>query len=248
MIYDDENQNYIQSDEPFLSSNEKENYNKNWDVQMRLGFIRKVYGVLICQLGFTILICLLPMFIPSFLNFQLNNMFIFILAIILSIASSILLICIPSLSRTVPYNYLLLSLFTLCEAYIISILCGISSKEIVLTAALMTLAVVVGLTIYAFKTKTDFTLLGSLLFIFSAIMLVFGIVIIFTDNNILHLIYSGVGVFLFSIYLVYDTQLIVGNHTLKLGVDDYILGAIMLYTDIISLFVYILDILNRITK
>lgn len=219
--------------------------NENWNLKIRLGFIRKVYAILLCQVLFTVIMCSLSVMIPSYAAFQLENIGLFWISFIGSIVSILLIICVRSLSRTVPTNYILLSVFTLCEGYLVSVICGLTSPEIVLMAAVMCLIVVVALTIYAFTTKTDFTLMGSALFIFGAVMFIFAIFLMFTDNPILHIIYSSLGVILFSLYLVYDTQLIVGNHSNKLDIDDYIIGSAMLYTDIIGLFLNILELLNR---
>ena len=43
-------------------------------------------------------------------------------------------------------------------------------------------------------------------------------------------------IILTCIYIVYDTKMICE----KLSIDDYVIGALMLYTDIIQLFLYIL--------
>ena len=53
------------------------------------------------------------------------------------------------------------------------------------------------------------------------------------------------GLVLFSIYLIYDIQLIVGNKSHQFGEDDYILAALNLYLDIISLFIRILSIVGE---
>ena len=59
----------------------------------------------------------------------------------------------------------------------------------------------------------------------------------------LHTLYCALGTILFGIYLVIDTQLIVGGRKYSLSMDDYIAGALMLYIDIIQIFLYILSIL-----
>lgn len=58
------------------------------------------------------------------------------------------------------------------------------------------------------------------------------------------MILALIGVILFSIYIIYDTQLIIGNKSEMIEVDDYILGAFMLYTDIINLFIELLKIIS----
>jgi FtsH-binding integral membrane protein len=56
-------------------------------------------------------------------------------------------------------------------------------------------------------------------------------------------VYALCGCLLFSIFIVYDTQLIVGGKHKKhqFGVDDYVFAALSLYMDIINLFLFILS-------
>lgn len=222
--------------------------NEHWNQKVRIGFIRKVYGILLVQLTFTFLLTLISVASPSFSQFQISSPGFFWLAIIGSIVFTILIFCFRKLARTVPINYILLSGFTLCEAYLVSFVCGISDPKLVLMAAAMTCGIVLSLTLYAWTTKTDFTVMGSMIFVLSCIMLLFGIFVLFTQNRVINIIYSCLGVFAFSIYLVYDTQLIVGNHQNKLEIDDYILGSIMLYLDIINLFLHILNLLKQASR
>lgn len=51
--------------------------------------------------------------------------------------------------------------------------------------------------------------------------------------------------FIYSAYILIDTQLILGGKNKELSLDDYILGSVILYTDIISLFLKILQILGK---
>ena len=50
---------------------------------------------------------------------------------------------------------------------------------------------------------------------------------------------------IFSIYLIIDTQLILGGRHVELTLDNYVLGAVMLYVDIIRLFIEILRIVGK---
>lgn len=50
---------------------------------------------------------------------------------------------------------------------------------------------------------------------------------------------------IYSIYLIIDTQLILGGRKSELTLDNYVLGAAMLYIDIIQLFLQILKILGE---
>lgn len=220
-------------------------YNSQWDTEVRLGFIRKVYGILSFQLLMTFFVCAISMTNQKFSQFQVSNPAIFYLCIITTIITSIAIVCCRSVARSVPLNYILLGVFTACESYLVSFICGTTNPKLVLMAAAMTCGVVIALTLYAYFTKTDFTVMGSLMFVIACIMILFSIFMLFTQNKTLHIIYSCVGVLAFSIYLIYDTQLIVGNHENKLDVDDFIVGALMLYMDIINLFLHILNLLKQ---
>ena len=47
------------------------------------------------------------------------------------------------------------------------------------------------------------------------------------------------------VYIVYDTQLIVGGeHKIMFHTDDYVLASVSLYLDVINLFLMILKFLN----
>jgi len=61
------------------------------------------------------------------------------------------------------------------------------------------------LTAYAFTTKEDFTMMGGTLFVAGMVFLVAGLFLMFSDNNVAHIVYSSLGVILFSLYIVYDT-------------------------------------------
>ncbi len=132
-------------------------------------------------------------------------MWLFYLTWIVSIVACILIVCVPSMARTVPTNYVLLGIFTFCEAYGVSAFCGLSEPKLVFMAATFTAAMFFALTLYACTTKTDFTMMGGALFVLGMIMMIFGIFMIFSNNNTMHIIYSALGAFMFSLYIIYDT-------------------------------------------
>jgi len=222
-------------------------YKEDFDLQLRLGFIRKVYGILSAQLLFTFFMCLIACSSDSFVQFQRNNIGLLFVAVILSIVIMITLMCFPAYAKKVPTNYVLLGVFTLCEAYIVSALCGHTDKRIVLMAASMTCFMTIALTVYACTTKTDFTVMGSLLFLGACILLLFSLFLMFFHSKILHLVICCFGVFLYSLYLIYDTQLIMGNKENGLDYDDYIIGALILYLDVINLFIYLLQLFRNLS-
>jgi len=121
-----------------------------------------------------------------------------------------LMLCI-NLAREVPINYILLGSFTLMESYMVSFTCSAYDPQIVLMAALMTLAVTISLTVYAWSTKNDFTIFGSLFYIGTALLIMLGITTFLLQSNFLYFLYNAGGVIFYSFYLIYDTQLIAGG-------------------------------------
>ena len=126
-------------------------------------------------------------------------------------------------------------------------MCGMTSPKIVFMAAVMTLGITVALTLYAITTKTDFTVYGGLMYLLGMGLLLFGIFAFFTDNKIINIIICLISVVILGIYLIYDTQLIIGNRKHSLEIDDYIIGALMLYVDIITLFMELIELLRNLT-
>ena len=220
------------------------NYDQPIDLELRKGFIQKVFGILSAQLLLTAFLCLLSMNNSDVRLFQKQNKAIFYLAIGVAVVISLTLFCFINVARKVPVNYFLLFLFTLAKGYLVSYICIMTTPKVVIMALAMTCAIVVWLTVYAFTTKTDFTGYGHYLFIASIVMLLCGIFLTSTNNKVIHVIFSGISVLIFSIYLIYDVQLIAGNYESKLDYDDYIIGAIMLYIDIIAIFENIMNILR----
>ena len=57
-----------------------------------------------------------------------------------------------------------------------------------------------------------------------------------TGSDIYISLYAAIFANIYSIYILIDTQLIMGRNSVKLSMDNYVLGAVLLYTDIIGLF------------
>lgn len=250
------NENMINNNNPYLQENNSVNkdfhndflndsFNKEaLNKQMRLGFIRKVYGVLSVQILITALVSSIG-FITEVQDYYRTTTWPFWTCFALMLIVLIPLACFKKVARKVPLNYILLFTFTVCEAIMLSFaFAAIDDWKIVLTAAVMTVAIVIALTAYACTTKTDFTFLGGILFVSCTLMFLLGLFsIIF--GGFLHTLYCCLGVIVFSIYLIFDTQLVMGQCGLEYSVDDYILASLNIYLDIIQLFIYILSLLSK---
>lgn len=111
-----------------------------------------------------------------------------------------------------------------------------------MTAMIITLAMFCGLTVYALFTRTDFSKCVGVIIVIVVCFATFGILCAFSDwNPILYSLYCCLGVILAGVFIVFDTELILGgDRRIQLSLDDYVIGAMILYIDLIRLFLWIL--------
>ena len=230
-------------DEAFELMSE-ENENKEIERKLRNGFIRKVYGTIFFQLLITTAVVYYVMINESIMNYMFQNTNLIFLPLILSIGIMLILVCTQA-SQQVPLNYILLIAFTLLEAFMVSFTTIYFDPISVLACAGMTMIIVFGLSMYACFTKRDMTMMGGFLFSFSLILIFLGIIGIFFRSYFYQMFLDSLGVLLMSLYLIYDTQLVIGQKKNFIEMDLYILGAMMIYLDIISLFLKILRLLGK---
>lgn len=220
----------------------------------RLGFVKKVYGILSVQLLFTTISIFLAQtslysfFQPSGQYYNPVAQTLFYLCTFGALVTSLVVSCFTSIARQVPTNYILLGIFTACESYVCAYFTTFFNPTDVLLAAFLTCTLTIALTFYAFTTKNDFTIYGGALWIIGWVL--FAISFVFFIINIdkypslrpINTVFSVIVVCFYGFYLLYDTQLIMGGKRFQLELDDYILGAMVIYIDIIIMFMRILRI------
>nr|KAG5695110.1 hypothetical protein BaRGS_017209 [Batillaria attramentaria] len=64
-------------------------------------------------------------------------------------------------------------------------------------------------------------------------------------NYIMDAVYSGLGALVFALFLVFDTQLIMGGRKYELSAEEYIFAALQLYIDIVYIFLFILGMFGK---
>lgn len=110
-------------------------------------------------------------------------------------------------------------------------------------AAIVTLAIFVGLTLTVFYTKKDFSFLGGILSM--SMWALIGVVIaslIFGFQ--LGMIYSGIVIFLMGGYILYETTMIMKYFRPSM----HVAAALMLFTTVITLFIHVLRILAEMNR
>jgi FtsH-binding integral membrane protein len=220
----------------------KQDHEEKIEQLMRLGFIRKVYGILSLQLLITVALCSLTFF-ESIKMFVLTNTFFFWTSMILSFVIIIPLLCFKDTAKRVPINYILLFSWTCCEAYMVACVCAIFDPSTVIIAAGCTLLVTASITVYACMAKEEFSFLGGFLSSSFTLLFLFSFMVFFFP--ILNTFLCIFGVFVYSLYLLFDTQMIMGKVGGEYCVDDYILASLAIYLDIIQIFLYVLQLVAR---
>lgn len=107
----------------------------------------------------------------------------------------------------------------------------------------LTAVVFLGLTLFAFKTKIDFTRLHNVFFVPVLILLIFVIIAMIWPGQTINLVVVRLYKLTISLYLIYHTQMMIGNGKHKYSIsEEYIVPILNLYS--LSTEEYIAAILN----
>ncbi|CAG8770566.1 27656_t:CDS:2, partial [Dentiscutata erythropus] len=189
------------------------------DKQIRMAFVRKVYGLLTLQLLTTVGVSLLFMFYQPAKDFVNNYQLLFYISWLVAFLVLILLFW---LRKRHPFNLILLLLFTLCISYGIGSVVSLYSQQIVLEAFLITFGVFIALEIFTLQSKWDFSSWGPFLYATLWVLIfafIFGWFLPFDRGY--NIVISAVAALLFSAYIIYDTYML----TKRVSPEEYVLAA-----------------------
>ncbi len=146
-------------------------------------------------------------------------------------------------SRKKPLNYVLFSLFAFLTGLTVTPLLLVASATagsgVVVKALLATVFMFTAAGLIGWTTKKSLAGMGGFLIISLIGMIIVGIIGIFIPwSSTFEMIYSGIGVLLFSGFAMYDFQRIK-----SFPEDRYIDAAMHLYLDIFNLFIFILRLI-----
>jgi FtsH-binding integral membrane protein len=213
--------------------------NLGWDKETRRLFIRKVYSILSVQLVLTgVVSTFMAMHVPTQI-YVLTHGWPVTLSMVASIALIVALMCYKDKH---PENMYLLATFTIVEAFLVgtttTAYCAAGYEGVVLEAVFLTGAIFIGLTLFTFQSKIDFSFLGAALSMGLGALILWGLFAMLFGVQTGYA-YALIGCILFSGYILFDTWLIMD----RLSPSEYVLAAIMLYLDIINFFLYLLQLL-----
>lgn len=223
--------------------------------EIRLRFLKNVYSILLFQLTLTFSFGLYVYNSHDLQLFIISRPWLGILSIVLGLLTCIWLSFAPSSNNeenepwyvlSFPQQLALLIVFTLAESYALSLVVVLYKGEVILNAVMVTLFIVIGITTTLLTSNYfqiyDFQKWYYWLNMLLWLMIGFSLSsIFFSFNSNTDLLISWIGVILFTAYIFVDTQLILR----KVLIGEEIKCAMMLYLDIVNLFLYILRILSR---
>ncbi|KAK7063293.1 Transmembrane BAX inhibitor motif-containing protein 4 [Halocaridina rubra] len=206
-------------------------------IYIRMGFLRKVYGLLSVQLLVTTVVAACFAYVPTLRDTIHANPWMLIMSIFMALG---LLIALHVKRHHVPINFVLLAAFTVVEAITVGVAVSMYEAEVVVKAFVLTLVITAGLTAYTFQTKRDFTNMGAGLLIGLMVIIGLGMMNLFLGSSGLELALAGGAALVFCLFIVFDTQMMMQ----KLSPEEYILATINLYLDILNLFLELLRLLG----
>jgi FtsH-binding integral membrane protein len=85
----------------------------------RQNFVKKVYGILCTQLVLTSIFVIIAALNESVNLYLRKSLALFIICFVVTMITMYSLFCYKEVARTVPWNYVLLFVFTLAESYMV---------------------------------------------------------------------------------------------------------------------------------
>nr|XP_022302833.1 protein lifeguard 4-like [Crassostrea virginica]XP_022302834.1 protein lifeguard 4-like [Crassostrea virginica] len=204
-------------------------------IDKRLGFLRKVYGILSVQLLFTFAVATVFKWSSLITYIVQTNHWLVFAGIIGSLG---LCVALQAYKNEYPTNYMLLSAFTAVEACLVGTVVTYYKVESILDAFLLTMIVTICLTAYTFQSRMDFDRFGAGIFSLLGILVSFMFMqLFFPTPGMDRLLSVGIAV-LYCMYIIYDTGLIME----RLTPEEYIVAPTILYLDMVALFLRLLKL------
>jgi len=221
------------------SSDLESQYKATYEYNIKTDFLRKIYSLLSIQLAITFGVSLAFYKCPSINNFVIGHPNAFYIVTICTFI--FLFLAMPCCyGQHHPVNLFILLGFTLCESYSIGYLCLFYTSSSIIICWGLTLSTFVCLSIYAYRSKTDFSFLGAGLYSCLWVLILGGLIqgIFLPASQFLNTSFAVLGAMVAIGYILYDTSEIIN----KLSPDEYVFACISLYIDILMLFTRLLEL------
>ncbi|KAJ8268584.1 hypothetical protein COCON_G00137560 [Conger conger] len=214
------------------------------DKTIRRAFIRKVFSVVTLQLLVTFSVVCVFTFSETVKETVQKNLWVYLSSYILFVIVAVSLSICSSFSRQHPWNLVGLSVVTLTMSYMVGTVASYHNTTAVIIAMGITIGVSFAIIIFSAQTRVDFTLCNGTLLILSVILLMSGFFCFFFYSNVVQVVYGSLGAILYSVFLAVDCQLVMGRKKYSLDPEEYVFASLILYLDIITIFLYLLILLG----
>jgi FtsH-binding integral membrane protein len=234
--------------------------------EIRVGFIKKTYGLLTYMLVITFAIATPFIFntradvtaymvahpwIPIVTGVTFLGLYLLNFCVMISMfCSGELQQSYLRMFKTFPQNIVFMTVVSSCFGVLMGFICLQYTAQSVLLVFALCACIIAGLTVYAVKTKADFTGMGPYIFVAVLGLMFTGLICSFFVSDTqgfrtFDRIMGGIGSMIFGFIIVYDTQLIFGNSKFTGGergmqftIDMYAFAAYHLYLDFINFLIY----------
>ncbi|XP_076826330.1 protein lifeguard 1 [Brachyhypopomus gauderio] len=215
------------------------------EAAIRRGFVRKVYLTLLVQLLITIGIICAFLYWDTLRTWTIKTSWFNFTMMAVTLVLIIVLSCCGDIRRKVPLNFIFLGLFTIAEGLLLGSVTVFYNAEAVLWAVSATALVSFALSVFAVQSKWDFTAATGSLWVICWTLISFGLLCAILRSQYLYIAYASLATLVFSIYLVVDTQLMLGKkHKYSISPEEYIFAALNLYIDIVVIFLMLLQLIG----
>ncbi|XP_036374848.1 protein lifeguard 1 [Megalops cyprinoides] len=214
------------------------------DKTVRRAFVRKVFSVVTLQLLVTFSVVCVFTFSAAVREAVQKNIWVYLSSYIIFAVVSICLSFSSSFSRAHPWNLLGLAVVTLSLSYMVGTVASYHNTTAVVIAMASTMVISFTIIIFSAQTRVDFTVCNGVLLVLSVDLLMFGFFCCFFYSSVLQIVYGCLGALLYSVFLAVDCQLVMGRQKYALSPEEYVFAALILYLDIITIFLYLLILLG----
>jgi FtsH-binding integral membrane protein len=156
------------------------------------------------------------------LRYAYQNTWMLNLAMISTLGLTLVMSFSTTVRRTAPLNVILLAAYTIAQGFLLGIMSSFYEVEEVFYAVGLTAAIVFGLAIYATTTKEDFTMRGGMMVSVLMALTIGSVISIFYRGEFFNFILSVGAAAAFSMYIVYDLQMIMGDKKLSISPEEFI--------------------------
>ncbi|XP_067462610.1 protein lifeguard 1-like [Thunnus thynnus] len=210
------------------------------DKTVRMAFVRKVFSILTLQLLFTFSVVCVFTFSTVVKKAVQDNLWAYLSSFIIFAVVATALSCCRSFSRRHPWNIVGLAVVTLSLSYMVGTIASFHNTNAVVITMGATLAISLAIIAFSAQTRIDFTIFYGVLLILAVDVLMFGFFCTFYYSYITDVAYGCLGALLYSLFLMIDCQLMMGTMSYRLDPEEYINAALMIYLDIVLIFLYLL--------